>query len=89
MKTTVHFYPKHRQYSNEEHDAAIAEYREWLDTQGDYGRLYMMNIGRVRKEFFTEEELETLGDAAKQSQMIGFDFYNDEIAILFRLKFGL
>lgn len=89
MKTTVYFYPKHKTYDVETHEKAISEYRVWLDQHGDYGRLYMMNIGKVPKEFLTEEDLATLGDAPRQSQMIGFDFYDSEIAMLFRLTFEL
>jgi hypothetical protein len=89
MKTTVYFYPKHKPYSLEEHDKAIAEYRVWLDQHGDYGRLYMMHIGKVPKEFLTEDDLIALGDAPRQSQMIGFDIYDGPVAMLFRLTFSL
>ena len=89
MKTTVYFYPKHKPYSLDEHDKAIAEYRTWLDTHGDYGRLYMMHIGKVPKEFLTDEDVVALGDAPRQTQMIGFDIYDGQVAMLFRLTFSL
>lgn len=89
MKNTVYFYPKHVPYTMEQHEAAIAEYRAWLDQHGDYGRLYMMHIGKVPKDFLTEEDLANLGDAPRQSQMIGFDLWDGEVALLFRLTFNL
>jgi hypothetical protein len=89
MKTTVYFYPKHATYDMEQHEKAIAEYRAWLDQHGDYGRLYMIKIGKVPKDYLTEEDLAKLGDAPRQSQMIGFDIYDGQVAMLFRLMFNL
>lgn len=83
-KTTVSFFPRHREYTEEQHDAAIAKYREWLDQYGRYGNLYMMDIGKVPKNMLADGAEPTL-----QSQMIGFDIYDPEIALLFRMTFSL
>lgn len=76
----VTFHKKHREYSIEEHEAAIETYRAWLDTHGRYGKLYMMNIG---KRGHTGES-EVLAPA-----MDGINIYDEEIAILFRLTFEI
>jgi hypothetical protein len=86
-KTTVSFFPRHREYTTEQHDEAIAKYREWLDTHGRYGKLYMMHIGKVPKDMRRDEEE---GTPNIQSQMVGIDIYDDpEVALLFRIMFSL
>lgn len=74
----VSFYPAHKDFTEEEHDAAILKYRTWLDQHGDYGRLYMMNIGKI-----PDDE----GNLPFNSSMTGIKIYQDEIATLFRLMF--
>jgi len=73
---TIMFFPKLAELSIEEIDKHIAEYRAWLDQYGDYGRLYMMNIGRPNQ-------------TNPQSVMIGVNIYDSEIAMLFKLMFEL
>lgn len=85
-KTTVNFFPRHREYSAEQHDEAIAKYREWLDQHGRYGKLYLMNIGKVPKDMHPDG---VEPGTAIQSQMIGVNIYDDEIALLFRIMHNL
>jgi hypothetical protein len=72
--TVISFYPTHINFSDAEHDAKIAEYREWLDQHGTYGKLYMMNIGKVKADDI-------------QSKMIGLRIFDYGIAVLFKLTF--
>jgi hypothetical protein len=85
-KITVSFFPRHREYTTEQHEEAIVKYREWLDEHGRYGKLYMMNIGKVPKDMKAdgEEDKPTI-----QSTMIGINIYDGEIALLFRIMFNL
>ncbi len=85
-KSKVSFFPRHREYTTEQHDAAIASYRDWLDTHGRYGKLYMMEIGKISKDMLPDDH-----DGAPQlrSQMIGINIYDPEIALLFRIMFNL
>jgi hypothetical protein len=83
-KTTVYFYPKHKEYSEEDHDKAIEEYRAWLDQHGRYGKLYMMHIGKIPKEMIPEG-----AEPPTQNIMNGVDIYDGEVAMLFRLTFSL
>jgi len=73
---TITFFPKLAELSMLEIDMRISEYRDWLDQYGDYGRLYMMNIGRS-------------GPKNPQLAIIGIDIYDSEIAMLFKLMFEL
>lgn len=54
-------------------DNQIQAYRDWLETHGDYGRLFMWIIGKSAPK--------------SQSSVIGVTIYDDEIATLFRLMF--
>ncbi len=72
--TVISFYPTHINFTPEEHDAKVAEYRAWLDQHGDYGRLYMMNIGKVKADDV-------------QKKIIGLKIYDYGIAVLFKLMF--
>lgn len=85
-KTVISFFPRHREFTTEQHDEAIGKYREWLDQHGRYGKLYMMEIGKVPKDMRPdgEEDIPNI-----QSQMIGFKIYDPEIALLFRIVFNL
>jgi hypothetical protein len=56
-------------------DERIAEFREWLEQHGDYGRLFMWQIETIPKEW---------GGGRVVS---GVKIYSAEIATLFRLKF--
>jgi len=85
-KSKVSFFPRHREYTTEQHDAAIATYRDWLDQHGRYGKLYMMEIGKVPKDMRRDEEE---GTPNIQSQMVGINIYDPEIALLFRIMFNL
>jgi hypothetical protein len=85
-KSKVSFFPRHREYTTEQHDEAIAKYREWLDTHGRYGKLYMMEIGKVPKDMLPDGSENTPNI---QSQMIGINIYDPEIALLFRIMFNL
>lgn len=76
MTTTISFYPKHLDLSDAECDAKIAEYRAWLDQHGDYGRLYMVDIGKVNP-------------ADIQSKIIGMRIFDYAIAVLFKLVFEI
>jgi hypothetical protein len=80
-KTTISFFPTHIPMTEEEHLAAIAKYRDWLDQHGDYGRLYMMS--QDRKEMKRHQELKL------QTPITGVDIYDSEIAMLFRLMFEI
>jgi hypothetical protein len=73
---TITFFPKLAELSMLEIDMRISEYRDWLDQYGDYGRLYMMNIGRSDPK-------------NPQLAIIGIDIYDSEIAMLFKLMFEL
>jgi hypothetical protein len=80
-KNLIRFYPKHKDLSEEDHDKQVMVYRDWLDTHGRYGKLYMMNIGRIEGDsFLTEAEV-------YRSIINGVNIYDGEIAILFKLKF--
>jgi len=85
-KSKVSFFPRHREYTTEQHDEAIAKYREWLDQHGRYGKLYMMEIGKIPKDMYPDD-----ADPSSmiQSQMIGINIYDPEIALLFRIMFNL
>lgn len=76
MTTTISFYPKHLELTDEGHDAKIAEYRAWLDQHGDYGRLYMVDIGKVN-----------ITDI--NSRIIGMRIFDYGIAVLFKLMFEI
>lgn len=76
MTTVISFYPAHINLSDEECDVKIAEYRTWLDQHGDYGRLYMVNIGKVM-----------LTDV--NSRIIGLRIFDYGIAVLFKLMFEI
>lgn len=80
MISTVSFFPKHFDLSEEDHDKAIVTYREWLDQHGDYGRLYMMDIGRAKNSD---------GEKAFNSTQIGLRIFDPEVAMFFRLFFNL
>jgi hypothetical protein len=73
--TTISFLPRHLEYTREEHEAKIAEYRAWLDQHGRYGQLYMVHIGR--------KGLLGTGDP----DIVGLDIYDYSIAVLFKLNF--
>jgi len=70
--TIISFYPKFKDLSAEECDALIATFRAWLDQHGDYGRLYMMDSGKLPGQ-------------PLQSVITGVKIYNPEIATLFKL----
>lgn len=70
--TTISFYPKFADLGINERDSLIATFRAWLDQHGDYGRLYMMDIGKAPGE-------------KHQSSIIGVRIFDAEIATLFRL----
>lgn len=72
--TVISFYPKHLEYTDVEHEAKIIEYREWLDQHGRYGKLYMMDIGKM-----TPRDL--------NSKIIGLRIFDYGIAVLFKLMF--
>ena len=74
MTINISFYPKHTDLTDEEHDAKIAEYRAWLDQHGDYGRLYMMDIGKLNVTDIN-------------SKIIGLRIFDYGIAVLFKLMF--
>lgn len=68
---TISFYPKFLD-EDIDRDAAVAEYRVWLETQGSYGRLFMWDIGKAK---ITDEN----------SSIIGVRIFEDEVGTLFRL----
>jgi len=70
---TISFYPKFR---NEDinKDATIATYREWLEAHGDYGRLFMWDIGK-------------LSVADSDSVIRGVRIFEDEVGTVFKLTF--
>lgn len=74
MTTIISFWPKHIDLSDTEHEAKIAEYRAWLDQHGDYGRLYMMDIGKVSPSDINKK-------------IIGLRIFDYSIAVLFKLMF--
>jgi hypothetical protein len=67
----ISFYPK---FLDPEinRDETIAKYREWLEQHGDYGRLFMWNIGRISPNNM-------------EGAIIGVRIFEDEIATLFKL----
>jgi hypothetical protein len=76
----IPFYPKHTELeTEEEHEALIAKYREWLDTHGRYGKLYMLNQGKAGPLCKFRE--------AHQTIVNGLNIYEPEIATLFKLMF--
>ncbi len=74
--TIISFYPKFVDLSSEECDKLIAIFREWLDQHGDYGRLYMMDTGKLKGQ-------------PLQSVITGVKIYEPEIATLFKLMFEI
>lgn len=72
--TIIYFYPKFADLEADECDKLVAQFREWLDQHGDYGRLYMMEQGK-------------LPGKPMQSVISGVKIYNPEIATLFKLMF--
>lgn len=79
-KTTVSFFPAHIEMNEEQHIAAITRYREWLDTYGDYGRLYMMNQDRKPLAKY---------EAKFETPITGIDIYDPELALMFRMIHNL
>jgi hypothetical protein len=79
MSTAVSLYPKHKDDSLEELEAAIVKYREWLDNHGDYGRLYMLDQSKVKSD----------GTLSHQSAISGIKIFDPEVAMLFRLTHEL
>jgi hypothetical protein len=71
----ISFYPK---YLDPEikRDEQTAAYRAWLETHGDYGRLFMWNIGAISPNNM-------------EAQIIGVRIFQDEIATLFKLMFDV
>jgi hypothetical protein len=72
----ISFYPKFKDLDDTECDKLIATFREWLDQYGDYGRLYMMDTGK-------------LPGRPMQSVITGVKIYEPEIATLFKLMFEI
>lgn len=72
----IPFYPKFADLSPDECDKLIATFRKWLDQHGDYGRLYMMDTGKLPGQ-------------SLQSVITGVKIYNPEIATLFKLMFEI
>jgi len=73
----VMFYPKFLtlEGGEAEKDELIAKYREWLDQYGDYGRLYMLHIGKISR--------------LEGNKVLGIRIFDSEIAVLFRLMFEI
>jgi hypothetical protein len=76
MTTVISFYPKFEDLDEEAVDKTIAEYRAWLDQHGDYGRLYMMDIGKLNVTDINAKQL-------------GFRIFDHEIALLFKMMFNV
>lgn len=72
--TIINFFPKFFQYDPKEYDGKIAEYRAWLDQHGDYGRLYMVDIGKAYPTDINR-------------QITGLRIFHYDIAVLFKLMF--
>ncbi len=71
---TISFYPKYLE-ENIDKDLTTAKYRAWLEEYGNYGRLFMWDIGRINP-----------GD---NSEIIGVRIFEDELGTLFRLTFDV
>ena len=67
----ISFYPKFLDESIDR-DAMIATYREWLEQHGEYGRLFMWDIGRAK---ITDEN----------STILGVRIFEEEVGTLFKL----
>lgn len=74
--TVISFLPKHRDYTESQHDDMIAVYRAWLDQHGRYGKLYMMKINN-----------KSWNGAESNPGITGVDIYEYDIAVLFKLTF--
>lgn len=72
MTTIIPFFPKFDGLADHEMDAHISTYRRWLDQHGDYGKLYMLDIGK-HPEY------------PNRSIVLGVKIYDPEIATLFKL----
>lgn len=70
--TIISFYPKFIGLDSSACDELIATFRAWLDQHGDYGRLYMMDTGKLPGQ-------------PMQSVITGVKIYDPEIATLFKL----
>ncbi len=70
---TISFYPKFLDEDIDK-DATVAKYRAWLETHGDYGRLFMWDIG-------------CLSPGDNKSEIIGLRIFEEEIGTLFKLIF--
>jgi len=71
----ISFYPTFRDESIDK-DARIAEFRAWLEQHGEYGRLFMWDIGRI-------------GPQDPNSYIRGVKIFEGEIATLFKLMFEI
>ena len=69
----VSFYPTFRDQSIDT-EARISEFRAWLEQHGEYGRLFMWDIGR-------------LGPEDPNNYIRGVKIFQGEIATLFKLTF--
>jgi hypothetical protein len=68
----ISFYPKFYD-ENIDKDAAVAEYRAWLEQHGEYGRLFMWQIGKHP------------GSTDEHNSIIGIKIFEDEVGTLFKL----